>query len=76
MTQPTPRTDAFAHSMRNLPEGDPYAYREMTGHARQLETELAGCRLALAEKFDPDQPTAELAAHLRDLAQPLDTSRL
>ena len=51
MNTSTPRTDAV---VRNLHEGDPFAYREMVGHARYLEIELNACRLALAQSRDSE----------------------
>jgi len=85
MNHPTPRTDA-AWDL-SYESATPLA--EMTTHARQLERELAECRLRLARcqaiygdvsERDQRHTDAEhfhaAAAHLRDLSQPLDPSKL
>jgi hypothetical protein len=87
MSTPTPRTDALdARIGHKSMDERMVRHRD---HARQLETELAACRLALrlriqrqimAEAYHkdvtPDACCSDLIRHLRDLETPLDVSRL
>jgi len=81
VNHPTPRTDFLWLDLASV--------TDLMKHARTLEQELAECRLRLAmelchvaseaENYGNAEAAANYratAAHLRDLSQPLDPSKL